>query len=252
MSSHSSTPVILSIVAILIGAAAIGMTFTAVGPRGPAGPTGAAGPAGPAGAAGSAGATGEQGPAGPQGPPGPQGPAGQVAVNGGDVSNAAIAQIANETVMKVLSTELAFPIERSIEPRRGCPACHTLIDNATGKYTLAYEAREATLKLNSTHPAFTNPTDDPNVTECLTCHASGTGDRAGKGVVAPISLRDIVHPAHMTSQTFKLHYGGNCFTCHNVNGEGEFTLLTQKVNTNDKGIPNLDQLPIPGEREITP
>jgi hypothetical protein len=71
----------------------------------------------------------------------------------------------------------------------------------------------------------------------------------GKGVMAPLSLRDIVHPAHMSSQIFKLHYGGNCFTCHNVNGEGEFELLTEAVDVNEKGVPNPDKLPIPGATE---
>lgn len=256
MSSHSSTPVILSIVAILIGAAAIGMTFTTPGPRGPTGPTGAAGVAGPQGLQGPKGDPGPQGPkgdTGAQGPQGPQGPAGQVSVNGGgDISTAVIQKIANETVQKVLSKELAFPIDASIAPRRGCPACHDLINKTTGKYTLAYEARERVAARGRTHPAFTNPTDNPNVTECLTCHAAGTGDREGKGAVAPLSLRDIVHPAHMGSQAFKIHYGGSCFTCHDVNSKGEFTLLTQKVDTNEKGVPNPDKLPIPGEKPIGP
>ncbi|MBI2937747.1 MAG: hypothetical protein HYY22_06025 [Thaumarchaeota archaeon] len=256
MSSSSSTPVILSIVAILIGAAAIGMTFTTPGPRGPEGPTGASGPTGPAGAPGPAGPAGSAGPAGAagaQGPAGPQGPAGQVAIGGGggNISSAVIEKIANETVQKVLSKQLAFPIEASIEPRRGCPACHTLVDNATGKYTLAYEAHERAEARGRTHPAF-KPTDNPNVTECLACHGAGTGDREGKGTVAPLALRDIVHPAHLGSQAFKIHYGGSCFTCHDVDSKGDFTLLTQKVDTNEKGVPNPDKLPIPGEKAIGP
>lgn len=56
----------------------------------------------------------------------------------------------------------------------------------------------------------------------------------------------------MGSQYFKLHYGGSCFTCHNVNGEGEWELLTEKVDVNEKGVPNPDVLPIPGAQEITP
>jgi len=66
------------------------------------------------------------------------------------------------------------------------------------------------------------------------------------GVAAPLALRDIVHPAHMSSQVFKLHYGGNCFTCHNVNGEGEFELLTEAVEVNEKGVPDPGKLPISG------
>ena len=42
------------------------------------------------------------------------------------------------------------------------------------------------------------------------------------------------------SQIFKVHYGGNCFTCHNVNGAGEFEVLGEALVTNDKGVPNPD------------
>jgi thiosulfate dehydrogenase len=55
----------------------------------------------------------------------------------------------------------------------------------------------------------------------------------------------------MYSQWFKLHYGGNCFTCHNVDGEGNWELLTEKVEVNEKGVPNPDALPIPGAVPIT-
>jgi len=88
------------------------------------------------------------------------------------------------------------------------------------------------------------PTDDVSVTVCLQCHAAGEGDREGMGVIAPYSLRDIVHPAHMFSSWFKFHYGGNCFTCHNVDGEGHWELLTEAVEGNDKGVPEI--VPIPG------
>ena len=54
----------------------------------------------------------------------------------------------------------------------------------------------------------------------------------------------------MGSQFFKLHYGGNCFTCHNVNGEGAFELLTEAVEVNEKGVPDPENLPIPGAIEI--
>jgi hypothetical protein len=56
----------------------------------------------------------------------------------------------------------------------------------------------------------------------------------------------------MGSQTFKLHYGGDCFTCHNIDENGEYQLLTQAVDVNDKGVPNPDKLPIPGAIEIKP
>jgi hypothetical protein len=138
------------------------------------------------------------------------------------------------------------------EVRRGCPACHVLVDEETGQYTLPYEAHERAEARGEEHPE-TAPdgtslaaTEEVNVTTCLQCHAAGTGDRAGKGVIAPLALRDIVHPAHMYSQWFKLHYGGNCFTCHNVDGEGNWELLTEKVEVNEKGVPDPDALPIPG------
>ncbi|MGE5123820.1 MAG: hypothetical protein ACM3H7_04830, partial [Acidobacteriaceae bacterium] len=145
---------------------------------------------------------------------------------------------------------IQFPVLDEV--RRGCPACHVLVDAETGKYTLAYEAHERVEVRGEEHPSVApdgtpiGSTDDVNVTVCLQCHAAGTGDRAGKGVVAPLMLRDIVHPAHMNSQYFKLHYGGNCFTCHNINGEGRWDLLTQAVEVNDKGVPNDENIPIPG------
>ena len=43
-----------------------------------------------------------------------------------------------------------------------------------------------------------------------------------------------------------MHYGGNCFTCHNIDGEGNWELLTEKVEGNEKGVPDPDALPIPG------
>ncbi len=138
------------------------------------------------------------------------------------------------------------------EVRRGCPACHVLVNKDTGQFTLPYEAEERAKARGEEHPEAAPdgtslaPTEEVKVTTCLLCHAPGTGDRAGKGLFAPLSLRDIVHPAHMNSQFFKLHYGGNCFTCHNVNGEGEWELLSEKVDVNEKGVPNPDSLPIPG------
>ncbi len=144
------------------------------------------------------------------------------------------------------------------EVRRGCPACHALVDPETGKFTLPFEAHERAEARGDEHPDVAPSgtsilsTDDVSVTVCLECHAAGTGDRADRGVIAPLALRDIVHPAHMNSQYFKLHYGGNCFTCHNINGEGAWELLTEKVDVNEKGVPNPDLLPIPGAQPINP
>jgi thiosulfate dehydrogenase len=46
----------------------------------------------------------------------------------------------------------------------------------------------------------------------------------------------------MTSQIFKIHYGGNCFTCHNVDGEGNFDILGEAIVINDKGVPEPEHL----------
>ncbi|NIO72494.1 MAG: hypothetical protein GTN71_26590 [Anaerolineae bacterium] len=150
----------------------------------------------------------------------------------------------------------AVPFPALEEQLRGCPSCHVLADPETGKYTLPYEAHERAEARGREHPEVAldgtslAPTELVNVTTCLSCHAPGTGEREGMGVAAPLSLRDIVHPAHMSSQYFKLHYGGNCFTCHNVNGEGHWELLTEAVETNEKGVPNPEKLPIPGAIEL--
>lgn len=226
MSNQLSTPLILSIVAILIGAAAIGINYMSPGPEGP------------------------RGPAGPAGQTGPAGPAGQ------SVSPDKIRSIANETTRDILSKQLQLPIVVAVEPKRGCPACHTLVDAKTGKYTLSYEAHERVEARKRAHPDVApdgtpiKSTDNPNVKTCLLCHAPGTGAREDKGKIAPLMLRDIVHPAHMGSQYFKIYYGGSCFTCHDVDGEGKFLLLTEKVDTNEKGVPNPEKIPIPGAIEL--
>ena len=193
--------------------------------------------------AGSEGAEGPQGPQGPAGPAGAQGPDGS---SGTELTEDQLAALENAGNL----SGIQFP--GLDEVRRGCPACHVLVDEETGGYTLPFEAHERAEARGEEHPE-TAPdgtslaaTEEVKVTTCLQCHAAGTGDRAGKGVIAPLSLRDIVHPAHMYSQWFKLHYGGNCFTCHNVDGEGNWELLTEKVEVNEKGVPDPDSLPIPG------
>ncbi|MHB0868614.1 MAG: hypothetical protein ACYC5J_04070 [Chloroflexota bacterium] len=129
-------------------------------------------------------------------------------------------------------------------PRRGCQACHALADRETGKYTLAYEAHERVeVDYGRDHPTVApdgtsiKPTDQTGPEVCLLCHKPGTGAREGRGAFAPITLRDIVHPAHLFSETFVEHYGGGCFTCHNVRGDGTFELLGGKVEVNEKGVP---------------
>ena len=193
--------------------------------------------------AGSEGAEGPQGPQGPAGPAGAQGPDGS---SGTELTEDQLAAL--ETAGNLAGIQ--FP--GLDEVRRGCPACHELVDEETGGYTLPFEAHERAEARGEEHPEVAPDgtslavTEEVKVTTCLQCHAAGTGDRAGKGVIAPLSLRDIVHPAHMYSQWFKLHYGGNCFACHNVDGEGNWELLTEKVEVNEKGVPDPDSLPIPG------
>ena len=200
---------------------------------------------------GAAGLQGTQGPQGPAGSPGPTGSAGPQGPAGPGLSEE---QFASLEAAGALAEFIPFPSLEAVN--RGCPSCHVLVDPETGKYTLAYEAHERVEVRGEEHPTVAldgtslAPTEEVNVTTCLQCHAAGTGEREGKGVIAPLMLRDIVHPAHMNSQTFKLHYGGNCFTCHNVNGIGEFELLTEMVDVNEKGVPNPDKLPIPGAIEI--
>jgi hypothetical protein len=201
------------------------------------------GPAGPAGEAGADGSPGEQGPQGEAGPAGPAGEAG----TGLTEDEAAVLEGAGA---------LTGVIDLAAAPLRGCPACHVLVNEETGGYTLPYEAHERAEVRGGHHPEVAPDgtslaaTELVNVTTCLLCHAPGTGDREGMGVMAPLALRDIVHPAHMTSQYFKLHYGGNCFTCHNVDGDGNFDLLSEAVDVNDKGVPNPENLPIPGLIEL--
>jgi len=153
-------------------------------------------------------ACGTPGPAGPAGPAGPEGPAGPAGAPGstGELTEEQMTAVA-------IAGNLGFisPNTQEIGVRRGCPACHELVDEETGKYTLPYEAHERAEARGEEHPDVApdgtsiKATDDVNVTVCLQCHAAGSGPRADRGNVAPFALRDIVHPAHMASQTFKLH-----------------------------------------------
>jgi len=127
-----------------------------------------------------------------------------------------------------LNTEANKPVVA----RRGCPACHA------GPYTLKNEA------VNNGGELHSGLADDATVVACLDCHAPGAGTQAGKGNAAPISLRDIVHPVHMGSKIFAGEFMGNCFSCHNVSGDGTYQILSQKVDAADDGVPNV--LPIPG------
>ncbi len=154
---------------------------------------------------------GETGPAGPTGAIGPQGPSGEPAS---------------------ITPTFAIKFDPS-EP--GCGGvCHEAVasyidPNPEGKYTLAYEANHA----------YAGHDFDPlgelkTLSDCLACHAVGTGDREGKGTVASKALRDIVHRVHLSSPHFEAaQLGqealaeaeeagearlGDCFTCHVVSG----------------------------------
>jgi thiosulfate dehydrogenase len=186
---------------------------------------------------------GQVGPEGPQGPPGPTGAAG---VPGSSVDVSELESTIEEKLNEVLAERLQFDIVAAIEPKRGCTSCHVLIDPEEGKYTLSYEAHERVeaRRGEDSHPnkapdgTDITATSSAGIDTCLQCHASDP--ETDRGVLAPLSLRDIVHPAHMTSQVFKVHYGGNCFTCHNVNGAGEFEILGTAIDMNEKGVPNPD------------
>jgi hypothetical protein len=204
----------LPIIAIVIAIIAFGYAYISPGPQGPPGPTGTAGPTGPA---------------GPQGPTGPQGPAGTFNMS---------------VVTEAINERVAYEIPSSINATRGCQACHTLIDPSTGRYTLSYEAHAA----DPNHPNIApggidiSPTSTAGLSACLTCHAADAA--TGRGVIAPIDMMDIVHPVHMYSQIFKYEFGGNCFSCHNVDANGIFEVLPDAVNVSDNGIPKT--IPIPG------
>ena len=189
---------------------------------------------------------GPEGPAGPQGPVGVTGEAGPEGSAGQDIDTDDLTELIQTTLEDELSERLQLNIESDIPRRRGCKSCHVLVDPETGKYTLSYEGHERAeaRRGTDTHPNTApdgtdiSPTSEAGVETCLLCHASDP--ETDRGVNAPLSLRDIVHPAHMGSQTFKVYYGGNCFTCHNVNGAGEFEVLGEVMDTNDKGVPNPD------------
>ena len=186
---------------------------------------------------------GPEGPAGPQGPAGVQGEAGPA---GEDIDTGDLAELIQTTLEGDLAERLQLDIVAELPRPRGCPSCHVLVDPETGHYTLSSEAHERAeaRRGTDTHPNTApdgtdiSPTSEAGIETCLLCHASDP--ETDRGVVASLSLRDIVHPAHMGSQVFKVHYGGNCFTCHNVNGAGEFEVLGVALDTNDKGVPNPD------------
>ena len=144
------------------------------------------------------------------------------------------------------------------EINRGCPSCHpTAVGDPNSPpftpgrpdpdrdgaptFSLKWEAMggDATSTRFTAHAILPGTS---TVATCLGCHRAGTGVQDGN--IAPISLRTIVHPAHMYSGIFLSEFRGNCFTCHDVTNDGTFAILTQAVAVNDKGIP--DEIPTPG------
>jgi len=142
--------------------------------------------------------------------------------------------------------------EQAFEAKRGCPACHRLVEPDTGKYTLGFEAHERAEARGEEHPnrapdgTFIRPTDEPNVSVCLTCHGPAGAERLGADRASPLSMSDIAHPSHLFSEVFLGEYRGNCMSCHNVSEDGVWQLLSEAVEVNEKGVPSPDQLPIPG------
>lgn len=143
--------------------------------------------------------------------------------------------------------------EQAEPPRRGCLACHVLLPAGAappgvppGAFTLAFEAVAA----DPNHPRVSpsgvslQPTDQTGPGPCLECHRPGGGGSNDAGVAAPINLRTIVHPAHLFSEIFVGEFRGNCWTCHNVDGNGQWLILGEAVRVNESGVPQ--QLPIPG------
>lgn len=126
-------------------------------------------------------AAAQPGPQGPAGPQGPEGPAGQTLTEEQTQALDAAAMLSG----------IQFPgVEEAL---RGCPACHTLIHEETGRYTLSFEAHERAEARGGAHPEVApdgtsiTATDDVNVNVCLQCHALGTDNWAVRGVIAPLS-----------------------------------------------------------------
>lgn len=127
------------------------------------------------------------------------------------------------------------PKPAAVLPNRGCAACHVQVA-PDGRYSLAWEAANASQANGFTHPTLPNGFKSTEQ-DCQLCHASkATGDA---GVGAPLSLRAIVHPAHMFSEIFASEFQGNCFSCHNVDGSGKFAVITDTMKVDVHGVPVL-------------
>lgn len=107
---------------------------------------------------------------------------------------------------------------------RGCPSCHNvrqLPNNQQLDLRLGAVANRV-----EGHPEvpLTSGVDD-----CKSCHKPG-GE-------AKLMLRSIVHPIHLNSAIFLENYRGNCFTCHDINADGQFKVLKKPLEVNERGIP---------------
>jgi cytochrome c553 len=122
-----------------------------------------------------------------------------------------------------------------VAARRGCTDCH----DPAGPFSLKNEA------VNAVDIApHTGLPNDAGLNTCLGCHAM---EADGTGNLATISMRDIVHPVHMGSKIFAWELMGNCFSCHNVDAEGEFDVLPEGLATDEDGIP--DAIPIATQQD---
>lgn len=108
--------------------------------------------------------------------------------------------------------------EQVAGPHRGCLTCHE------GEHSLAREVRTA-------DPGHLPLPDDATVATCLSCHSE-------MGV--EVDLSPI--PSHTFSGISVDQLGGTCFSCHDIDSRGSFQLLGREVATDDRGVPNLEEL----------
>lgn len=139
---------------------------------------------------------------------------------------------------KITRPAPAPPAQAPAAPRVGCTACHAKRSPAKD-YSLGGEA----LKV-ANHPtkAPDNTPIDSNTkfSTCMECHATAS---TGKAKAASVAMAHIAHPVHLFSKTFGPELGGTCWSCHTLDAQGRFLVITEKVDVTDKGIPK--QLPIP-------
>lgn len=126
------------------------------------------------------------------------------------------------------SSSVAPPEERE-PPSRGCLSCH----DPNSRYNLKNEAEGHTKNVGGTHPVLATTVTER---DCYACHGEGTGARAGQGNASKYTLRDIVHPGHLTSPHFA-DDRGSCFNCHNVDENGNWRILSDSYKVDIYGVP---------------